>query len=286
MNTIPNKIKKHLEYVSLPTRNISPFFMHSEMNQDHTLLNKRIAGIYVLVGDFDSDFVDCPIYIGGSNNAPGRIKNHFIHLKRNKHKNQVLQRAFNKENGKFHAFLIEECPVEQVVEREQYYLDLIRPFLSEGRGYNMEKKAKRNVNPRCKPCPEESKRKIGEKNSRPFKVIDPQGNLVEGPNLTEYCRQNKLNPPLLCAVIRGRRKNHKGYTSVDRPDLTEKIKKLGNLSFTYFELISPTGELFTGVNLRKFCREHGLVYSHIDQMVNGHRNARKHYKRWTVNKNK
>lgn len=283
MNKPPIKISRYLAILQLNPEIPTPFFISSQKNQKCDLLHKKISGVYILIGNFESDFVEYPIYIGGSYAAPDRIKNHFINLVRDKHRNQALQRSFNKEGGKFYAFLLETCDKSQVMEREQFYLDSIRPFLSEGRGYNMEKKAKRLDFPHRGALKEESKKKIATANSRPFEIIDPFGNLVQGKNLTEYCRANGLNPPLLCAVINGRRLHHKGYTSVKNKKATKKIGKFGlNLMYRHFSIRSPKGEIIRGINCKKFCEENNLCYTHILAMVSHKSYARKQYKGWTA----
>ena len=47
---------------------------------------------------------------------------------------------------------------------------------------------------------------------KPFKVIDPSGNLIEGINLTKFCRERGLNRGNMRSVIKGTVPSCKGYT--------------------------------------------------------------------------
>ena len=85
--------------------------------------------------------VNGKFYIGSSKNIEKRWYTHRRDFKT--HKNQsILQRAWNKHGSdKFTFEIIEECANDQKIcfEREQYYLDLLKPYLAIG--YNIETKA-------------------------------------------------------------------------------------------------------------------------------------------------
>jgi|TARA_R110001583_G_scaffold20915_8_gene79771 hypothetical protein len=48
---------------------------------------------------------------------------------------------------------------------------------------------------------------------RIISLINPQGDVVEIENFTKYCRENDLSRSALYEVLRGKRKQHKGYTA-------------------------------------------------------------------------
>ena len=65
------------------------------------------------------------IYIGSTTNIYSRIKNHLIKLNKNTHENEYLQNAYNKYGSKyFHFNILEYCDKTNLIEREQYYIDL------------------------------------------------------------------------------------------------------------------------------------------------------------------
>lgn len=81
------------------------------------------SGIYCISNTINSD-----CYIGSSKDVYNRLHTHKCLLKNNKHKNKHLQSAFNKYKiQNFNLKLIEECSLECLLEREQYYIDTLKP---------------------------------------------------------------------------------------------------------------------------------------------------------------
>lgn len=81
------------------------------------------SGIYKIVNKLNGK-----IYIGSAVNLSNRKSSHFSKLRKNKHFNNHLQNSFNK-YGKdnFEFIILEECNVENLIEREQYYIDNFKP---------------------------------------------------------------------------------------------------------------------------------------------------------------
>lgn len=64
------------------------------------------------------------VYIGQAVNIHGRLRDHKEKLNTNKHNNEHLQRAWNKYGAdKFTFSVIEECELDKLTEREQYWID-------------------------------------------------------------------------------------------------------------------------------------------------------------------
>ncbi len=94
-------------------------------------------------------------YIGSAVNLYHRQTVHFKFLRRNNHHSILLQRAFNKYGESFFSFeVLEECPKESLISREQFYIDLYNPK------YNVQKVAGSSLG---RPCSEETKKKISER---------------------------------------------------------------------------------------------------------------------------
>lgn len=71
---------------------------------------------------------------------------------------------------------------------------------------------KNNESPnKGKPCPESTKKAISDKNSKEYKLISPQGEIVEIKNLTKFAKENNLSIGCLQHVVNGRNKSHKGW---------------------------------------------------------------------------
>jgi len=68
------------------------------------------------------------IYIGSAKNLSDRWRTHRVHLNLNKHKNKHLQNSWNKYSGWFFEFIIiEYCEIKKLIEREQFYIDELKP---------------------------------------------------------------------------------------------------------------------------------------------------------------
>lgn len=83
----------------------------------------RTSGIYKIINLKTGDF-----YIGSATSLYVRKGSHWSYLRNNKHGNRHLQNAVNKyglEN--FEYMVIEECSKDCLINREQYYIDLLKP---------------------------------------------------------------------------------------------------------------------------------------------------------------
>ena len=79
------------------------------------------------------------IYIGSTCNLNRRKSEHLKDLRHNKHYSLPMQEDYNKYGEQsFTISVIEECTKETQYEREQYYLDLYKPYEN---GYNKSVKA-------------------------------------------------------------------------------------------------------------------------------------------------
>lgn len=95
-----------------------------------------ISGIYKITCKPTGRF-----YIGSSNDIETRWYHHKRDLKNNNHYNRLLSRACKKYGfNSFEWEVIEECPSETLLEREQYYIDILQPF--NRKGFNLAKDVK------------------------------------------------------------------------------------------------------------------------------------------------
>jgi len=71
---------------------------------------------------------------------------------------------------------------------------------------------KNNQSPnKGKPCLESTKKALSDKNSKEYKLLSPEGNIVEIKNLTKFAKENNLSIGCLQHVVNGRNKSHKGW---------------------------------------------------------------------------
>ncbi len=81
------------------------------------------SGVYKITNTVTSDF-----YIGSATDFNERWKRHRWDLRCGHHPNRYLQRSYDKYGqGCFYYEIIEVCPEDQVLIREQYYLDTLNP---------------------------------------------------------------------------------------------------------------------------------------------------------------
>jgi len=102
------------------------------------------SGIYKITNTTNGKF-----YIGSAKQFNRRWNNHKSLLERNKHDNIHLQRAYNKDGADSFKFeVIEYCEIEKLLEREDYWYDLLKP------NYNFRNKATSNLGLKYKYTPE------------------------------------------------------------------------------------------------------------------------------------
>lgn len=91
-----------------------------------------VCGIYII-----TNIINWKIYIGSSNKINNRWNQHKSLLRRNKHENPYLQRAWLKYGEENFIFEIEEiCLEENLFIEEQRYLDWLEPY-DHWIGYNI-----------------------------------------------------------------------------------------------------------------------------------------------------
>lgn len=119
------------------TSNFKLLFSKGEWTLDKKDIPK--SGIYLIIGLILSSRFINTIYTGSSINLKERFfHGHLNELEKNTHDNPLLQNYYNKHGiENLEIYLIEECEKSQTLIREQYYLDLWRPFADEGRGFNI-----------------------------------------------------------------------------------------------------------------------------------------------------
>lgn len=90
---------------------------------------KEKSGIYVI-----RQIATRNAYIGSSSKLSTRFGQHKSLLRAGKHHSPYLQNAWNKYGeGAFVFEILEECPKENLIEREQYYIDLLGGVFNVGK---------------------------------------------------------------------------------------------------------------------------------------------------------
>lgn len=82
------------------------------------------SGIYCIVNTDNQKK-----YVGSSKNIYQRLQKHRAYLRKNMHENKKLQNSWNKHGeDSFQYFILELCPEEQLLEREQFHIDTMKPW--------------------------------------------------------------------------------------------------------------------------------------------------------------
>ena len=86
----------------------------------------RRAGIYCIINT-----VNQKKYVGSSKNLQMRLMQHRSRLRKNVHDNIKLQRSWNKYGeANFQFYILEFCEEEQLSNREQFYIDSMKPWFN------------------------------------------------------------------------------------------------------------------------------------------------------------
>lgn len=120
-----------------------------------SLKHFNTSGIYII-----RNLINGKVYIGSAKNVKIRINVHKHYLKKGNHHSKKLQNSYNKYNGNFLISILENTPIENLLKREQYWIDYFKSYKDEN-GYNMLKIA---GNSKGYKCSEETKIKISNAN--------------------------------------------------------------------------------------------------------------------------
>jgi group I intron endonuclease len=192
------------------------------------------CGVYAFSGLAPSSF-ECPIYIGSSASMKRRITyDHFPELNNNEHGNKPLQNYFNLHGAEnLVVWNLENCEPEKLLEVEQKYIDFYGT-VENGRAFNIAKFAgaptrgikfsdeiRKKVSDamKGKKKSKEARKSMSEAKSKSFKIISPDGEIIEGSNLRKFCLDNGLMQSSMWKVLNGKRNHHKNWTA-ENPDLT------------------------------------------------------------------
>lgn len=160
-------------------------------------------------------------YIGSSCNIYNRIIAHRNALKINKHGNQHLQNIINKYGlESLEITILEFCKVDEQYDREQYYVDLLKPEInirvvsvntSLGLKASEETKLKMSLSRKGHITSEETKQKIREAQGYKVVQLDKDMNLIKIWASMGECEQFGFQHSAISLVCRKKRKSHKGF---------------------------------------------------------------------------
>lgn len=214
----------------------------------------RTSGIYKITCTANGRF-----YIGSSNNCNRRWITHRRDLRGNYHHNPHLQSAFNKYGeGSFTFEVIETVELQILFEREQYWLDTLRPFAPIG--FNIGIKADSGM--RGRKASEETRAKL--RAARKGITFTAERNLK-----ISLAKKGVKRSPETCAKI--------GAASKGRKFTSERNGKISKANSKAWIVIKPDGTEIAIINLQLFCHKYELDAPAMCTVANG---RRKHHKGW------
>lgn len=215
------------------------------------------SGIYRITCTITGKF-----YIGSSTNLQERLYNHLNQLHRNDHRNDHLQRAWNKYGEESFIFEVIELVLPAfLLEREQYWLDTLKPFGE--RGFNLAKSAQSPY--------------LGMKHSaESIKKISAthMGHSVsqETRNRLRSFRLGKKHNPQTIAKMKETRKGRPISNKVHVAFEKSRAERMRTLIVT-----DPDGVEYIAHGVRPFAREHGLDHGSLFRVAQGKYSS---YKGW------
>ena len=203
---------------------------------------KGESGIYFIINKINGK-----TYIGSSYDLHRRFNDHLNKLRKNKHSNLHLQSAFNLYGeNQFIFYVVGFCPKEEVLENEQYLLDLFdhdkiynisfsagNPGLHRHSEETKRKMSATRTGKKGHPTSQENKEKHSKRikelwkqgrfkgKTKKFKIVDPNGIIYEGENIREFCRVHSLSYPNIAAILNNQRWQHKGWKKFIQQELKE-----------------------------------------------------------------
>lgn len=118
------------------------------------------SGIYIFVWSEKNYF-----YVGQTQNFTKRKHSHMAKLRCGKHNNKFFQNVFNK-HGEPSFHILEECEIEELSKREQFYLDILFESVFCLNVLNKVESARRGVLHSKESIEKMSKIKLGKKHSK------------------------------------------------------------------------------------------------------------------------
>jgi group I intron endonuclease len=208
----------------------------------------KTTGVYAIhcrVNDF--------IYIGSTAVRQGfrrRLTCHFSDLQNGRHHSYLIQRDWKRYGvSAFDFYVLEECSPLDCTLREQAWIN-IRGVGEENRSYNL--------SPRASSC-------LGVKHT--LEAVTRMSEAHKGKPWTEAQRKNI--PPALQARWKNTPKSPVAVQAMVETRMRNKRET--------FKAIAPDGKEFYFKNVKGFCRQFNLAFTHVYPVMRGQRDS---YKGW------
>lgn len=153
------------------------------------------SGIYLI-----TNATNVKEYTGSSSRLKLRWHEHRYLLRNNKHNNNHLQNAWNKDGeSSFTYEILEYCGIEELKDREQWWIELIQCWSHNGKGYNICYPDRHEVS-------EETKMKIGNAHRGMKRSPETKAKISASHLGKKYPPQSEKTKAKRSAALKGRSK--------------------------------------------------------------------------------
>jgi group I intron endonuclease len=209
----------------------------------------RVSGIYKIINKVNRKY-----YVGSSNNIHKRWNEHKSELNKNRHKNNYLQKSYNKHGiNNFDFIITEKISVEKLIEIEQKYLDIAKQ--EKDKCYNLNFIADRVE------MTDEIKKKISDGNKGHKMTAENKAILIKISKERIYSDEYKKKISIGTKLHTPRGNNHHNHN---------------NTIYTFRN--TDTTDIFTGTFL-EFRTKYDLSHGNLSNMIAG---KRKSIKSWIL----
>lgn len=224
------------------------------------------CGIYAIYCDANDKY-----YIGSSKNIPQRILKHRCFLRNGKHQNPHLQNAYNKYGeSRFLVRCLEIIGGEGLLLAEKRWMDALDCI---NNGFNIRTEPSSNAGLETSPA---TKTKLS---------LAIRQHYIDHPEARDRASKqglsrSKEHSELMKQWHINNRHPRLGKKEKLESTLLRAAKLRGRPSSTVisYSFVSPKSEVFSGKNINKFCREHGLSNILMGKINSG---MVKQHKGWT-----
>jgi len=197
-------------------------------------------------------------YIGSSENIATRMVRHFSDMKRKKHQLKMLRALAEYGTDSVEIEVVEAVTDrDTLVEREQYWIDMLAPTLNIAKVANNTKRTAENqfaqFARKYGMCSSKEDAKLG-------KILD---RLAYTRNLQEVASEFEVSYDVVAGITSG-----KGYTWLEEvyPVRYRKVMLLANSELAYEQLVSVLSELVKGTMQEEIAREYGVSVDTVSKI--------------------